>query len=242
MELSEKIRFIIKVAAIVCLISIAFWILGKLISLLYGTESEVINIHTRGNYINFCYVIMALIAPFGMYKNINHPKKGVEYASLPISLIEKYISMMLNSIIIAPAVVVISLLFFDFIKVFIDSGSFNETLIVSGYFSTIRSPMDMFFSTLGFQSLFIFGNAFFIKNKIVKTFLSVALLYVSIGIILLFASYYFKINTYTFGNEATINFNIENLTEFKIFKWTIFAFQLCFLVGTYFIMKIQQYK
>ena len=234
MELSEKIGFILKLAAILCLIIIVFWLLGKFFDILAGKSQEVISISSRGNYLVFCYVLTALVAPFGMYKNINHPKKGVSYASLPVSINEKFLSMLIITIVVTPLVVVASFFCVDFIMVFID---ICDSLIVSDYFLT--SPLsNIFMTVIGFQAMFIFGNSFFIKNKAVKTILSIALLYVVISVIV--TIFLHKLGANNMNNWYWISNN--QMLILNIVKWITLVFHLCFLVATYYRMKTQQYK
>jgi hypothetical protein len=195
LELSEKIKFILKFAAILCLINISFWLLGKLLS--YNAGGVTANVSDGLGYLISCYVLTIIVAPFAMYKNINHPKKGVDYASLPVSINEKFASMLLNTVVIAPLIVIAMLFCVDALMFFIDTQSLAGSLITSVHFF---SPLgiNVLIGILGIQALVIFGNTFFVKGKAVKTLLSIMLFYTIVVTVLIIIGVKMKENNSVF--------------------------------------------
>jgi len=226
MELSEKMSIILKFAAVTCLIIIVLWLLNKL----FGNVS--IPISERINYFLLSCIVTLFAAPFILYKNHNNPKKGISYASLPVSVNEKYVSMIINTIIM-PATVLISLLCIDSIMILIDTCNFSESLFFSEHFFNEMWQEDLLI-VLSMQPVFIFGNCFFIKNKEIKTGLSIASIYVVFFVAYLLLMKYadFHYTEWVFSNRIIID---------KVVKWGFVSFNLCFLVASYFRIKTQQY-
>ena len=228
MELMERINFILKFAAVLCLIIVVFWLLNKLI----GNVS--INMANRISFFTLCYVVTLFCAPFVLYKNHNHPKKGVGYASLPASGNEKFASMLLNSVILMPVIVFTLLFCTDSLMVLIDTSSLKESLILSEYFFNKSNIKDALL-LLSVQPLFIFGNTYFIKNKGIKTVLSVVFIYVISLVAYLLVLKHLERN----AHEWVLNNRI--IIDAVVSKGFV-VFNICFLVLSYFRVKTQQYK
>jgi len=239
-ELSEKIHFILKFAAVLCLIMIAFWLLGKLLFFALGAGFNLTDSSARVSYITFSYFLTALLAPFALYKNINHPKKGVDYAILPASINEKFVSMLVNTVIVAPLIIFISLITINFLTIFIGSFRFGESLTEIGVLFN-QDLFDIIISVLGVQALFIFGNTFFMKSKAIKTIMFVALFYIMLVIIgsVLMHSFGFKDPHRIMENPEIY----KNFVTYKsVTKWLVLGLQFCFILFSYIRFKTLQYK
>ncbi len=247
-ELSERYPMIIKIASVFSLVLVGYWLTLLL------TNSTPVSASSRSIYFPMALSLAMMIAPFNLYKNYNHRKKGVDYILLPASITEKFLSMQLICVIVLPLVVFISVLFTDIILSTISPSIFSGYAI-SGLWEKVGS-FETVFKTLAFQQGCIFGNFIFRKNKIIKTFLSGIGLYIVIGLILAFIlSIFFKGE---FESLQNINIHIDNISQISIgldgakrytikglyyFALAIYYFVLPagFISGSYYKMKTQQY-
>ena len=107
-ELKERNTMILKLAGIMSLIIIGIWLTSILI-----TGGEEVSPLFRFGMMSTLLVVSMIIAPFNLYKSYNHPKKGIDYALLPASVCEKYLSMLTIVVIITPLAMILSLVTTD---------------------------------------------------------------------------------------------------------------------------------
>lgn len=144
-----------------------------------------------GFILTFCS-LSCLLVPARLYRHINDPKKGIEFAMTPASSFEKFLSMTLFCAVITPAVYFIGAYAIDVILSIIPNSPYNEYIwdrrIVSDqlYLSVAAKSIKFGFflklfnkltGCLMIASIFMLGNAIFKKRKTSKT----------IGILVLFA-------------------------------------------------------
>lgn len=136
--------------------------------------------------------LSCLLVPARLYRHINDPKKGIEFAMTPASSFEKFLSMTLFCAVITPAIYFIGAYAIDFILSIIPNSPYNEYIWDRGFASdqlylsvAAKSIKFGFFlklfnnltGCLMIASIFMLGNAIFKKRKTSKT----------IGILVLFA-------------------------------------------------------
>lgn len=254
-ELTERAPMIIKIAGIFSLLLVVYW----LSMLLHLFNVYPISIVGRSSYLIFATFITMVIAPFNLYRSYNHPKKGIDYVLLPASVPEKFVSMLTNTVIILPLITFFSILLTDTILSTISPSMFPGYLI-----NSIWSTGKLFENVAGtliFQQGCILGNFLFKKNKVFKTMLSGAGLYIALALILVFVlsvvfkdqfgtlhdmnvqfrmdSFFFSKSGMADGNESVAGFlkGLYNFLSVVIYV----VLPAGFLTATFFKMKTQQY-
>ena len=176
---------------IMALLPVAVWLWDFIILKEYALDSSI-----RGNIIKLIVELGAILAPSRIYRTINLPKEGIYYAMVPASKLEKFVSMILYCIIVAPLMVWGGLIVVDTLLAIIPIGPYrsflwNEDglmLTFSSWAPSWRAVESVlpwqytFIISLGYPSmaaLFMFTNTIFKKHKVTKTILSsIAILFV----------------------------------------------------------------
>ena len=236
------------------LVFLSFIVIAWGISLLFGGDNGF-GTNTRSAGIYALTTLVALFAPFVVYGYTNHQKKGIYYAMLPASSFEKFLSMVIYTLILTPVMFFITAVLLDSLIVTIKSP--EET---SYLFSTLfsKDALSQYFSLFQTISIFVLANMIFKKQKVAKSLLSI------IGIAIIISVLAGKI-VETAGIEAFINtdmmnsdiftsnsipsiFNSRHLAKELLTPWfwyftTIIsiAIPLAALTGTYFKIKTQKY-
>ena len=203
-----------------------------------GTK-QIYDAMSRVNVIDALLKIAIIIAPAILYKTCNDSRKGIGYAMLPASTLEKFLSMVIYCVIVTPIIYVAGSLAIDTILTLFN-GPYKD-FAASLYFDKFSqieysfeqhgtkvmlddalpifinnlSPAFMrvlsILGTLMLSSIFMFGNMIFKKRKTGKM----------IGIlILLFIIFMIIFINYVANNEALANYfeqiNEDNVSEFII--------------------------
>lgn len=203
-----------------------------------GTK-QIYDAMSRVNVIDALLKIAIIIAPAILYKTCNDSRKGIGYAMLPASTLEKFLSMVIFCVIVTPIVYIAGALAIDSILAIINGP--YDGFALSMYFDKFSqieysfeqhgtkvmlddalpifinnlSPAFMrvlsILGTLMLSSIFMFGNMIFKKRKTGKM----------IGIlILLFIIFMIIFINYVANNEALANYfeqiNEDNVSEFII--------------------------
>ena len=209
-----------------------------------GTK-DILDALGRINVIDTLAIIAIIIAPARLYKYCNDSRKGIGYAMLPASTLEKFLSMVIYCTIVTPIVYKAGALAIDSILALFNGP--YEGFAVSYYFDKyaqinyafnnqdakmvlddtwpifVNSLSPTFLTalsilgTLMLSSIFMFGNMIFKKHKTGKV----------IGIlILLFIIFMIIFINYVANNEALAEYfrqiDEDNVTEFierMIFIW-----------------------
>ena len=221
---------------------------------------------SRIDIISTLSTIVLIIAPARLYKTCNDPRKGIVYAMLPASTLEKFLSMVFYCVIVTPIIYIVGALAIDTILAILNGP--YEGFAVSYYFDTFAkinavferdnitideswilyykslSPTFMIIlsalGTLTISSIFMFGNMIFKRHKTGKM----------IGIlIILFIIFMIVLINYAVHTEV-LTHNIEDKAEFV--KYTIFLIMnaifyaeiivsALMLFGVYRKLKTQKY-
>lgn len=164
-ELTERIRIILIISISISLAYIAYVLWETLMD-----GNPIISMGARTSFIIFASLLTSVFAPFILYKDINHKRKGVDYITLPVSVNEKFLSMVLISLVVTPLAIFSTLLLADTLAVLIHRPPFGIFIFSkgSGSLSYILNQVSNY-SALPF--LTFAGNLHFRENKIVKTLL-----------------------------------------------------------------------
>ena len=214
-------------------------------SLMPGDERHIFDAFSRVNIIETLTKIAIIIAPARLYKYCNDSRKGIGYAMLPASTLEKFLSMVIYCVIVTPIIYIAGALAIDSILALFNGP--YDGFTVSVYFDRyaqinyafdyqdpkillddtwpifVNSLSPTFLTilsilgTLTLSAIFMFGNMIFKKRKTGKMIGILILLSIIIMIIFI---------NYVANNEALINYfeqiNEDNVTEFierMIFIW-----------------------
>ncbi|MDP3452532.1 MAG: hypothetical protein Q8R90_06210 [Bacteroidales bacterium] len=213
-ELRERTPFIVKMVGIMSLILVGIWLTS-----MFFVRGSAVPMEARTTYLYIAVLITALSAPFSMYKNYNHPKKGIDYVTLPASIEEKFLSMLLISTVILPAIAFISIAFTDTFISIISPSMFSGLMITEPDFYTKMngSVSDLIIIPL----LCLLGNLLFRGNKIVKTVLSIIATYIIFIMIIAFIFLYvYKDQIETLQNFE-LQIRVDNL--YDLFRSEYFA-------------------
>lgn len=206
---------------------------------------DVFDAFERINVISTLQKIAIIIAPAMLYKTCNDSRKGIGYAMLPASTLEKFLSMVIYCTIVTPIIYIAGALAIDSILALFNGP--YEGFAVSSYFdynAQINYAIDYqdpkillddtwpifvnslsptfirilsILGTLALSSIFMFGNMVFKKRKTGKMIGILILLAIIIMIIFI---------NYVANNEALLEYfqqiDEDNITEFverMIFIW-----------------------
>ncbi len=232
---------------------------------------DAVDAFSRVDLISTLANIAIIIAPARLYRYCNDSRKGIGYAMLPASTLEKFLSMLIYCVIVTPIVYVAGALAIDSILALFHGP--YEGFAVSIYFDTFAkinavfqrdgimldesfmlyyasiSPIFMLIlsaiGTLAISSIFMFGNMIFKKRKTGKM----------LGIlIILFIIFMIVVINYVAHNEA-INLYFQQMNDdnkaefikniiFRTMDITFYAeiiISALMLFGVYRKIKTQKY-
>lgn len=232
---------------------------------------DAVDAFSRVDLISTLANIAIIIAPARLYRYCNDSRKGIGYAMLPASTLEKFLSMLIYCVIVTPIVYVAGALAIDSILALFHGP--YEGFAVSVYFDTFAkinavfqrdgimldesfmlyyasiSPIFMLIlsaiGTLAISSIFMFGNMIFKKRKTGKM----------LGIlIILFIIFMIVVINYVAHNEA-INLYFQQMNDdnkaefikniiFRTMDITFYAeiiISALMLFGVYRKIKTQKY-
>ena len=130
--------------------------------------------------------LAALMLPSRLYRTMNLRNEGIYYAMLPASKLEKFLSMLLFTFIVAPLVVYLGSLVLDIILRLMPAGAYREWIWQGdgGFPLFTRIPMDddtipgfhswlltaaTYSSCLASPAIFLYAATLFKKHKVLYT-------------------------------------------------------------------------
>ena len=248
-ELKEINTMILKLAGILSLIIIGIWLTSILI-----TGGEEVSPFFRFSMMSTLLVVSMIIAPFNLYRSYNHPKKGIDYALLPASVCEKYLSMLTIVVIITPLAMILSLVATDVFLSLITPSVFPGFAINAKNLGMI--DISSIYEILILQWGFIFGNFLFKKSKVTKSIFAAIGIYLVLGLLLAstvkvvyaeeinqMASFSVQINSLDDLLNSPV---LEKVPAMRLVMYIIYAVTYVIipvgsLSGTFLKMKNQQY-
>ena len=180
--------------------------------------------------------ITVMSAPSRIYGKVNLPREGVDFAMLPASGLEQFLSMFIYCSLLTPTVALVGSWlvdclmttlpfggFVDYIPLEIPTDSFGEFIVV---------VIALIVTTWAESSVFMFGNMVFKRRKSGKTFGWILL--ISFALVMLFQlTNGWRLFEYLFTSDSLVNL------------WIYIAIMLVvacgFYFGTYRKIKTQKY-
>ena len=252
-ESSERFHMSLKIAAIFGALLAGYWL--SIIVFSYGESTSIAS--SRASFIFFAAMLSMLIAPFNLYKSYNHKKGGIDYLLLPASVMEKYLSMLINCVILLPVFTFCTVLLTDTIITTVTPQIFNGYAISS--LNLGEKFAKGYAEALIMQLGFIYCNLLFRKYKVTKTLLSTIGLYIVFAMTLVFlVTVVFK-EDFLIMEKMNINISIDKISDISkleefgnfsaLFKTLYYTSQIFFygvlpawfLFGSYHRMKTLQY-
>ncbi len=159
------------------LLPMAFWLLNLLTEPFDYTSAE-----TRQFYIIAIATITLALAPSFVYGNCNRMKKGIHFAMLPASKLEKYLSMIVVTLVVAPVAVMLAAALIDLLLTLLPFGSYREWLWSTQGTDYVQIEIAMMtgvdytlfyllVSAVSTGGLYMFTNTLFKKHKVISTIL-----------------------------------------------------------------------
>ncbi len=252
-ESSERFHMMLKVSAIFAALLAGYW----LSIIVFGSGDSSSLASSRAGFIFFAAALSMLIAPFNLYKSYNHRKGGIDYVLLPASVTEKYISMLINCVILMPLFTFCSVLIID------TAISAITPDIFKGFAISNLELGDKFAKgfaeALIMQLGFIYCNLLFRKYKVTKTLLATISLYIFFAMIMVFMITVVFKEDFKMMSDMNVNIKIDKISDFSnikefenfssLFKTLYYTSQVFFygllpawfIFGSYHRMKTLQY-
>lgn len=183
---------------IITLLPILAWLLWWALS---GVEEiPAIAPEVRWCFIAGSVLLAAMVSPSRMYRTANLQKEGIYFAMLPASKLEKYLSMLLFTIVVCPLLCFLGGMVLDYFLTLLPFGPYNKWLwqtdyladaldgyraLVAGKFPDVNQDTMLLvqvftpwkvvlyalFCHLSNVALFLFTNTIFKKHKVLQTLL-----------------------------------------------------------------------
>ena len=196
---------------IITLLPILAWLLWWALSGI--EEMPAIVPEVRWCFIAGSVILAAMVSPSRMYRTANLQKEGIYFAMLPASKLEKYLSMLLFTIVVCPLLCFLGGMVLDYFLTLLPFGPYNKWLwqtdyladamdayrgLVSGAFPNVDENTMMLVQVftpwrvvlyallchLSYVALFLFTNTIFKKHKVLQTLLWTWLISFVLNIIL----------------------------------------------------------
>ena len=208
--------------------------------------------------LNALMIIAMILAPSRLYKNCNDSRKGMQFAMLPASSLEKFLSMLFYCVLVTPVLYIAGAISIDTILTLIPGSNPYEGFIfkyisnaqwveigdveTTEYMESIKLPLYSLFAWLAYVSIFIFTNMVFKKRKVSKTIgilalIGIVMMVICVRVIL---NYEEKIRFYT---DEEFNENIKCIIRCIVHGIYVFNIILSsvMLYFTYYKIRKQKY-
>ena len=145
-------------------------------------DIEAVVNYGRYGFLLVLAIIAMILAPSRLYKNANDSRKGIQFAMLPASNMEKFLSMSIYCLVVTPILYLVGAVAIDCILTLIPGKNPYGGFVFGEIFDTIivmveltddldLSPLPFYqaFLLLSYVSIFMFTNMIFKKRKVSKT-------------------------------------------------------------------------
>ena len=196
---------------IITLLPILAWLLWWALSGI--EEMPAIAPEVRWCFIAGSVLLAAMVSPSRMYRTANLQKEGIYFAMLPASKLEKYLSMLIFTIVVCPLLCFLGGMVLDYFLTLLPFGPYNKWLwqtdyladaldgyraLVAGKFPDVNQDTMLLVQVftpwkvvlyallchLSYVALFLFTNTIFKKHKVLQTLLWTWLISFVLNIIL----------------------------------------------------------
>lgn len=209
--------------------------------------------------LNGLMIIAMILAPSRLYKTCNDSRRGIQFAMLPASSLEKFLSMLFYCALVTPFLYIAGFIAIDTILTLIPGSNpydgyilkylshndlvriGNAEVTVTEYVQELKIPLYNLFAWLAYVSIFIFTNMMFKKRKVSKTIGILAL--IGIVMMVLFIRTIIEFDDMDFATgEALVEFSKLLIKRFIYASYALnIILSSVFLYLTYYKIKKQTY-
>ena len=145
-------------------------------------DTEAVVNYERYGFLLCLAIIAMILAPSRLYKNANDSRKGIQFAMLPASNMEKFLSMSIYCLVVTPILYLAGAVAIDSILALIPGNNPYGGFVFGGIFDTnivmvellddldlMPLPFYQVFLLLSYVSIFMFTNMIFKRRKVSKT-------------------------------------------------------------------------
>lgn len=125
------------------------------------------------------WIVFAFCLPFLSYGKLNSPGNGSFHIQMPVSVYEKFSSMVLVSAAVFPLLFAVVLYSLDYILVFLSGGRGFAGLAFGGNGYALRDLASDYLNIVLIQSVSLCGNMVFSRHKAMSTILVAALFHIA---------------------------------------------------------------
>ena len=207
---------------------------GLIVLLWLFTWTLRLELPDRSLFVGFLFYVAVVLAPYFVYGEFNHRKKGYYYAMLPASILEKYLSMLLMCIVVIPVVTYLLLTLTDIVLYcasYIGGGKFTGLVFYNPFTYDIFSMgIYNWFENIMFivatVSYIMMFNALFRRFKIVKSMIAHVLLSFIMQIMTLVFVFCFPFDALDSSNISFIDLLLGNFEAEAILHSFFISFTL----------------
>ncbi len=168
-----------------------------------------VSVMSRINMIMLMTAVIMIVAPSKLFGTVNHQRKGLNYVLLPVSTLEKTLSMLFITSVFTTFIMIAGLLILDTVGYLIMPLRLNEMLFTGRNMEIIGMEI---LSLLVLQSCFVLGNMLFKNQKVAKTILSLLGLVILVGLLFVLLFHiigYEKVGLFFEEQFANMDLNID---------------------------------
>ena len=195
-----------------------------------------------------CLAIIAMIlAPSRLYKNANDSRKGIQFAMLPASNMEKFLSMSIYCLVVTPILYLVGAVAIDCILTLIPGNNPYGGFVIGEIFDInivkvelydhlflMPLPFYQVFLLLSYVSIFMFTNMIFKRRKVSKTIGILALIGIIFMVIFIKVMLYYE-NIYEYDM-------IPDDTQELLARWAYYGYYVFNIILTVAMLYLTYYK
>ena len=166
---------------IITLLPLALWLL-----VLVTDPHRTVNFEPsiRLSIVVILPALASIMTPSRLYRTVNLRGEGIHFAMLPASKLEKFLSILLYTLIVCPLLVLVAGVVLDMLLYLLPFGSYRESIFsceFAGWFDYVIGDLTggaitmlliaSVFSHIATALLFLFTATIFRRHKVLQTFL-----------------------------------------------------------------------
>ncbi|MBQ2853245.1 MAG: hypothetical protein IJE76_07645 [Bacteroidales bacterium] len=210
-------------------------------------DTEAVVNYERYGFLLVLAIIAMILAPSRLYKNANDSRKGIQFAMLPASNMEKFLSMTFYCLLATPVLYLVGAVAIDSILAIIPGNNPYGGFVFRDIFHTnivmveltddlylLPLPFYQVFLLLSYVSIFMFTNMIFKRRKVSKTIGILALIGIIFMVIFIKVMLYYE-NIYEYDM-------IPDDTQEILARWAYYGYYVFNIILTVAMLYLTYYK
>ena len=210
-------------------------------------DTEAVVNYERYGFLLVLAIIAMILAPSRLYKNANDSRKGIQFAMLPASNMEKFLSMSIYCLVVTPLLYLVGAVVIDCILTLIPGKNPYGWFVIGEIFDInivkveltddlvlLPLPFYQVFLLLSYVSIFMFTNMIFKKRKVSKTIGILALIGIIFMVIFIKVMLYYE-NIYEYDM-------IPDDTQEILARWAYYGYYVFNIILTVAMLYLTYYK